>query len=88
MTFDIPRTSHKYLIEPISQNSHLKIKLVKKFINFSLTLSKCDKPHIIYLQDIQKNDSRSVFGRNSKNICVEAGADSIQEVITLSPSVG
>ena len=81
MTFDIPRTSHKYLKEPISKKSHLKIKLVKKFINFPLTLSKCDKPHIRYLQDIQKNDRRSVFGRNSRNIFVEAGADSIQEVM-------
>ena len=72
-TFNIPRNTHKYLIEAISQNSHLKIKLVKKLLNFSLTLSKCDKPHIKYLQNIQKTEFRSVFGRNYQNICSEAG---------------
>ena len=86
-TFNIPRNTHKYLIEAISHNSHLKIKLVKKFLNFSLTLSKCDKPHIKYLQNIQKIEFRSVFGRNYQNICSEAGVSSIEEVsITLVTS--
>ena len=30
MNWDIPRNTHKYLIEPISQNCHLKINLVKR----------------------------------------------------------
>ena len=79
MTFDIPRNSHKYLIEPISQNSHLKVKLIKRFINFAKALSKCDKPHIKYLHDIQQFDYRSVYGRNCKNITAESGVDSILE---------
>ena len=79
MTFDIPRNSHKYLIEPISQNSHLKIKLVKRFINFAKTLSKCDKPHIKYLHNVQQYDYRSVYGRNCRNICTESKVETILE---------
>ena len=79
MTFDIPRNTHKYLIEPISDNSHLKVKLVKRFIKFASSLSKCDKPHLKYLHEIQQNDFRSVYGRNCKNICKETGVENIQD---------
>ena len=79
MNWDIPRNTHKYLIEPISKNCHLKINLLKRFITFFKSLANCDKPHIKYLHNIQQNDFRSVFGRNCNNICAEAGVDSVFE---------
>ena len=79
MTFNIPRNSHKFLIESISQNSHLKTKLVKRFINFAKALSKCEKPHIRFLHNIQQYDFRSVYGRNCRNITAESGVESILE---------
>ena len=78
--FDLSRKTHKYLIESISQTSHLKVKLTKRFLKFSNTLSNCDKPHLKYLQDLQYNDRRSVYGRNVQNICEEAGAELLCEV--------
>ena len=78
--FDIPRSTHKYLLENISGASHLKLKLVKRFIQFYTTMSSCDKPHLKYLMDIQKSDYRSVFGRNVRNICNEAQVDNILDV--------
>ena len=80
MFFNIPRQTHRNLIEPISGTSHLKIKLVKRFLKFYQSVEKCDKPHLKYLLKLQKNDVRSVFGRNVRNICVEAGVDSISQV--------
>ena len=78
MFFNLPRETHRNM--PISSTSHLKIKLVKRFINFYKSIEKCDKPHLKYLLEIQKNDARSVFGRNVRNICSEAGTDSISLV--------
>ena len=75
--FDIPRTTHRYLLEAISGTSHLKQKLVKRFIQFCGTMSSCDKPHLKYLMNLQKSDYRSVFGRNVRNICKEAQAEEI-----------
>ena len=72
MTFDIPRNTHKYLVEPISGNSHLKVKLVKRFIKFAT-------PHLRYLHEMQQNDFRSVYGRNCRNICKETGVEDIQD---------
>ena len=73
MTFGRPRNTQKYSMEPISSNSHLIIKLIKRFI----TLSNRGKPHLIYLYKLQQNDYRSVYGRNCRNICAEAGVDNI-----------
>ena len=50
-------------------------------MTFATSLSKCDKPHLRFLQDIQKSDFRSVFGRNYQNICGEAGTEQIEAVI-------
>ena len=73
MFFNIPRQTHRNLSEPISGTSHLKIK-------FYQSVEKCDKPHLKYLLKIQKNDVRSVFGRNVMNICNESGTDNISLV--------
>ena len=80
MFFNLPRETHRNLIMPISSTSHLKIKLVKRFINFYESIEKCDKPHLKYLLEKQKNDVRSVFGRNVMNICEEAGTNNICSV--------
>ena len=52
---------------------------MKRFINFAKALSKCEKPHIKYLHNIQQHDLRSVYGRNCNNICAEAKVESILE---------
>ena len=80
MFFNLPRETHRNLIVPISSTSHLKTKLVKRFIKFYNSIEKCDKPHLKYLLEKQKNDVRSVFGRNVMNICSEAGTDRISLV--------
>ena len=78
--FDIHRTTHRFLIQPISYTSHLKVKLVKRFTQFCKTLSTCDKPQLKYLSKIQQTDYRSVFGRNVRNICEEAKVSTLDEV--------
>ena len=72
MFFDLPRNTHRNLIEAVSSTSHLKIKLIKRFKKFFHTLDKCDKPHLKYLHNIQKEDVRSVYGRNVFNIVIRS----------------
>ena len=78
--FDIPRNTHKYLLESISGTSHLKQKLIKRFIQFHKTMASSEKPHLKYLMKLQKSDYRSVYGRNMRNICREAEVEDINEV--------
>ena len=78
--FDIPRTSHRYLIEAISGTSHLKVKLIKRFNQFYKSLFTCDRPNLKYLANLQKSDCRSVFGRNVRNICQYSQVEHISDV--------
>ena len=77
--FDLPRNIHRYFNEPIPNTPLLKIQLIKRFIKFSNTLDKCEKPHLRYLEHLQETDSRSIFVRNCRNICIEAGAENLVE---------
>ena len=72
MTFNIPRETHRYLIQPISGHKHLKVQLLKRFKNFVKTINTCDKPHLKYLAKLQENDQRSTYGRNIRNLCLNA----------------
>ena len=80
MFFNLPRETHINLIIPISSTSYLKIKLVKRFVNFYESLEKYNKPHLKYLLEKQNNDVRSVFGRNVMNICELVGTNNICSV--------
>ena len=80
ISYNIPRETQKFFIEPVSESSHLKQKLLSRFIKFSKTLNDCDKPHLRYLKKIQEKDSRSTFGKNVLNICKELGVDNIDLV--------
>ena len=78
IAYDIPRESKTFLIEPISETTHVKQKLLKRFQKFHKTLGECDKPHVRYLKKIQENDLRSTFGKNVKHIISELDATCIE----------
>ena len=80
ISYDIPRQSKKFFIEPVSESSHLKQKLLTRFTKFHQTLKNCDKPHVRYLMKIQERDYRSTFGKNVQNICKELDVDNIEVV--------
>ena len=80
MNFNLPRESHRFFLQPVSQQPHLKIQLVKRFIKFYKTISSCNKPHLKYLMNIQECDRRSIFGRNVLNICSDANVDTLFNV--------
>ena len=67
--FDLPRSTHRFLIEPISEFSHLFTLLTNRFLNFYNTLYDSGKDVIYNLRRCQENDCRSSFGINIKNIC-------------------
>ena len=81
IAYDLPRESRTFFIEPISETTHVKQKLFKRFIKFHETLGNCDKPHVKYLRNIQKNDLRSTFGKNVRVITHELGVETIESAV-------
>ena len=55
MAFDIPRNTHKFLIEEISECPHPQVMLAKRFLKFHETLQKSKKFGIRYLNELSSD---------------------------------
>ena len=64
--FNLPREAHRYLIEPISNQVHLKHMLSSRFFKF-----------IAPIENSIKSSIRSITGRNLQRIMTEMGNDSV-----------
>ena len=62
ISFNFPRTTHCYFIEPLSQCLHPKIMLCSRFVKFYKTLTTCKKPAVRILARLCENNMQTVFG--------------------------
>ena len=46
LNYDLPYLTHRYLIEPVTNNYHLKTLLCSRFMKFSDTLNNCKEPSV------------------------------------------
>ena len=79
--FDLPRDTHRYLIEPVSQSQHLKFTLMKRFLQFKEQVSKCPKLVVRKLFKICQFDTGSVTGSNFRKImlmCDKTSTDNLE----------
>ena len=75
ITFSVPRTTHRYLIESISGQLHLKVMLASRLIKFLESLKTSSKLGVRFLAGISENDLRTVMRRNVANIATETGTE-------------
>ena len=79
-TFELPHATHRYILYNISNITHLKVALAKRFMKFYTSLKNCQKPEILHLFCIQKSDVRSTFGYNCRKFIEEFQGNSIDEI--------
>ena len=75
--FDLPRQTHRYFIEPVSESLHVKTMLCSRFISFCDSLSNSSKLIIRLIYNLFKYDRRSVLCKNISNISRECNVDRI-----------
>ena len=68
IAFKLPRNSHCYFIEEVSQCPHPKSLLYSCFVKFHQTMVKSDKKIISFLAKMVEKDLRTVHGKNLHNI--------------------
>ena len=73
--FNLPRTTHRYLIEPVSNRPHINISIWKRFLKFTRLLSESRKTVLKNMFSIIKNDCRSTTGNNLRQIMLKTGHD-------------
>ena len=60
----IPRTSHRYLLETLSDTPHLYTDLLSRYVTFAKGLLSNDALEVRFLACLAVNDMRTVLGRN------------------------
>ena len=60
----VPRSCHRFLIEPITGTRHLKKTLIRRFLSFIESVKSSKKIALKNLFKVVKTDCRSVTGRN------------------------
>ena len=66
--FDVPRSSHRYLIGPISRTLHIKTLITSRFVSFYQRISNCDTFCIRLLTNLSEYDYSSVLCKNLNSI--------------------
>ena len=68
--FLLPKETHKYLIEPVSETKHIKESLMKRFGRFSSKISISKKNALRNLYNNVRPDCQSMTGYNLRRIMV------------------
>ena len=78
--FDLPYQTHRYLVEPVSGQLHLKKLLIKRFLSFLKQIRKSSKILPAQLLNIIQFDTRSVTGRNINRILLLTRKSKLEDV--------
>ena len=81
--FDIPKESHRYFIESLTGQPHLRSTLIKRFLSFAQQIMKSPKIALKNIFNIVKYDTQSVTGYNLRRIMLLVNKNNISD---LSPS--
>ena len=80
--FQVPYTTHRYLVQPLSDSSHPKTILSSRFTKFMQSLVSSTKSSISYLARLVRYDNRTLAGRTVSRLSRECNID--KESLTVS----
>jgi hypothetical protein len=76
----LPRNSHQYFVEPLSQTPHIKFALWDRFLKFVESIECSTKRAIRSVLKKVKYDCRSNTGHNLRNMMLVAGNSTVSEL--------
>ena len=77
---NLPRETHRFYIEPLTDSKHIKNILIKRFLSFIEQVKRSTKVIPKQIMKIVKHDSLSVTGSNLRNIMILLEKDTIEEI--------
>ena len=91
IAFDIPCTSHRYLMEPLSKSPHPKTMLSSRLVKFQNSLCSSSKKEVYLLGNLAIRDNRTVLGKTMSRLkreleCQELNSSLIKEKMKYFPT--
>ena len=78
--FRLPRTTHRFFIEAVSDCTHPKTMMCTRFMRFVENMKTCSKLSVRYLVNLVSDDRRTLVGRTLDRIKNECHTD--RELLT------
>ena len=82
--FDLDQTTHRYMIEPLSNYNHLRTLLAARYVSFHDTLRNTRKTPVSFLTRLYERDHRTVMGKTLATLAKEC---EMSDICGLKPSV-
>ena len=73
--FQVPYNTHRYLVQPLTDSSHPKTMLSRRFAKFMPSLVCSTKSSISYLARLVRYDNRTLAGRTVSRLSRECKVD-------------
>ena len=77
---NLPFSTHRNLIEPLTNDVHIKSVLIRRFLGFMDKIDKSDKKALMMIKDEAMSDVRSVTGSNYRKIMLLLGKSKVADV--------
>ena len=81
LMLDVPRETHRYLIEPLSRTTHIKTVLIKRFLSFLEQIRNSSRSTSKFLLDSILLDARSTTGSNLRNILLLTDKPDVRKLV-------
>ena len=81
LMLDIPRETHRYLIEPLSKVTHIRKILIKRFLTFLNQIRTSNKNATKFLLETIISDTRSTTGSNLRNILLQTDKADVRQLV-------
>ena len=78
--FNLPRESHCYLIEGVSDYPHVRTLLTRRFLSFIQSIRSSKKEALREVLRVVEYDTNSVTGRNLRNILLKTNQDNVRNL--------
>ena len=78
--FNLPWQTHCYLVEPVSQQPHVKTLMASRFLNFVQSIRRSKKIAIRNLLKSIEFDTRSVTGQNLRRLLLQSNVLDIHQL--------
>ena len=81
LMLNLPKETHRRLIEPLSGIPHIKFSMLKRFLAFLQQIRNSDKEASKFLLESIYKDTNSITGSNLRNILLMTGKATVSELV-------
>ena len=80
LTLNLPHPTHRNILPVISHVKPLRTTLAKRFLTFVEKLRNSEKPVLLNTISLVENDTRTITGRNLRNILLLTDRSDVQHL--------